>query len=158
MESVRRIGLTAAGLLALSALALAITTSAFSRSTPLGHTCSATDRQFLQTAQINMAAMTLWGQQYESGDADGKDVVRESKDAAKIVRGMDPTDPALSQTRRLMVGMLTEYAKAVQIQARHGNSSSHMYRAYGLANFAREVLLHAKEPLLARGCDVRPLL
>jgi hypothetical protein len=157
MENVRRIGLTAAGLLAL-ALALAVATNARSRSAPLAHTCSATDRQFLQTAQINMTAMDLWGQQYESGDADGKDVVRESRQAAQIVRGMDPTDPSLTKTRRLLVGMLNEYARAVQLQDHHGNSSSHMYRAYGLANFARDILLHAKGPLLARGCDVRPLL
>ena len=147
MRDVRRIGLIAAGLLALVALALAVTTSARSRSTR-GHTCSAPDRQFLEAARVNMTAMDLWGQQYESGEADGAEVVQESQQAVKIVRGMSPTDPALEQTRRLLVGMLTEYARAVQTHERHGDAGPHTYRAYGLANFAHDVLLHAQAPLL----------
>jgi hypothetical protein len=122
---VRRIGLTAAGLLATALLALALVTSGLGARPALGHTCSATDRQFLEAARVNMPAMDLWGQQYESGDAGGAEVVRESQQAAKIVRGMSPTDPSLQQTRRLMVGMLTKYAKAVQIRERHGDSGPH---------------------------------
>jgi hypothetical protein len=33
-----------------------------------------------------------------------------------------------------------------------------MHRAYGLANFAREVLLEAQPELAKRGCDVTSLL
>jgi hypothetical protein len=33
-----------------------------------------------------------------------------------------------------------------------------MYRAYGLANFAHDVLVQAQPDLLERGCDVGPLL
>jgi hypothetical protein len=105
-----------------------------------------------------MTAMDLWGQQYESGEADGTEVVQESQQAVKIMRGMAPTDPSLEHTRRLMVGMLTEYARAVQTHEHHGDAAPHMYRAYGLANFAHDVLLRAQAALLARGCDVRPLL
>lgn len=105
-----------------------------------------------------MTAMDLWGEQYQSGEADGAEVVQESQQAAKIMRGTSPTDASLEQTRRLMVGMLTEYARAVQIHEHHGDSGPHTYRAYGLANFAHNVLSHAQAPLLARGCDVRPLL
>jgi len=33
-----------------------------------------------------------------------------------------------------------------------------MFRAYGLANFAREILVEAQPELAKRGCDVAPLL
>ena len=71
---------------------------------------------------------------------------------------MGPTDPSLQQTQRLIVGMLVEYAKAVQIQERHGNAGPHMYRAYGLANYAHGVLENAQPALSARGCDLSQLL
>ena len=57
-----------------------------------------------------------------------------------------------------MVGMLAEYAKAVQLQERHGNAGPHMYRAYGLANYAHGVLENAQPALSARGCDLSQLL
>jgi hypothetical protein len=44
-----RIGLTAAGLLAVLTLALTLATSGRARPNVL-HTCSATDRQFIETA------------------------------------------------------------------------------------------------------------
>jgi len=155
---VRRIGLSAAGLLAAITLALALVTSGRARPAPTGHTCSAADRQFIEAARVNMTALGLWDDQYESGDVDGDDLVGQARSAAKIVHGMGPTDPALMQTRGLLVGMLTEYAKAVHAQEHHGDAGPHMYRAYGLANFAHGVLAKAERPLLARGCDVRPLL
>ena len=138
-------------------VALALVTSG--RAKPnLAHTCSATDRQFIETARTNMTALSLWGDQYESGDASGSEVVSQARAGAKNVRSMGPTDPTLSQTKRLLIGMLTEYAKAVQLQDRHGDAGPHMYRAYGLANYAHTVLARAQAPLLAQGCDVRPLL
>jgi hypothetical protein len=74
------------------------------------------------------------------------------------VRGLGPTDFSLRQTQRLLVGMLSEYAKAVQLQERNREAGPHMYRAYGLANYAHTVLVRAKSPLSQLGCDVRPLL
>jgi len=71
---------------------------------------------------------------------------------------MGPTDSSLAQTQRLLVGMLTEYARAVQIQERQGNAGAHMYRAYGLANYAPYGLTRARTPLLKLGSDVGPLL
>ena len=76
----------------------------------------------------------------------------------KIVRGTGPTDSSLQQTKGLLIGMLTEYAKAVQLQDHQGNAGPHMYRAYGLANYAHTVLTRAERPLSKLGCDVRPLL
>jgi hypothetical protein len=138
-------------------VALALVTSGRARPN-LAHTCSATDRQFIQDARTNMTALALWGEQYEHGDTGGADVVSQARAGAKIVRGMGPTDFSLQQAQRLLVGMLTEYARAVQIQDRHGNAGPHMYRAYGLANYAHSVLARAQPPLLKLGCDLRPLL
>jgi hypothetical protein len=154
---VRRLGLTAAGLLVTVALALALVTNG--RAKPnLVHTCSASDRQFIEAARTNMTALELWSDEYQSGDASGGDVTGQARAAAKIVRGMGPTDFSLRQTQRLVVGMLTEYAKAVQLLARHRDSGAHMYRAYGLANYAHTVLVRADPQLRKLGCDVHPLL
>ena len=155
---VRRIGLSAAGLLVIVAIALALVTNGRARPNRLVHTCSATDRQFIEAARTNMTALELWSEQYQSGDASAEDVVGQAKAAAKIMRGTGPTDFSLRQSRRLVMGMLTEYAKGVQLHERHKDAGPHMYRAYGLANYAHTVLLHAERPLDKLGCDVRPLL
>ena len=154
---VRRLGLTAAGLLVIVTVALALVTNG--RAKPnLVHTCSATDRQFIEDARTNMTALELWSEQYQSGDASAEDVVGQASAAAKIMRGTGPTDFSLRQSRRLVIGMLSEYAKGVQLHQRHKDAGPHMYRAYGLANYAHTVLLHAERPLGHLGCDVQPLL
>jgi hypothetical protein len=154
---VRRIGLIAAVLLAMVAIALALVTSGRARPN-LVRTCSATDRQFIESARTNMTALELWSEQYQSGDATGGEVSGQARAAAKIMRGLGPTDSSLRQTQRLVVGMLTEYAKAVQLHARHRDSGAHMYRAYGLANYAHTVLVRADPQLRKLGCDVHALL
>jgi hypothetical protein len=154
---VRRLGLTAAGLLVIVTVALALVTNGRARPN-LVHTCSATDRQFIEAARTNMTALELWSEQYESGDASAEDVARQAKAAAKIMRGAGPTDFSLHQTQRLVVGMLNEYAQGVQLHEKHRDAGPTMYRAYGLANFAHTVLLRAQRPLAKLGCDVRPLL
>ena len=46
-----------------------------------------------------------------------------------------------------------------QMKAKLGeDASERMHRAYGLANFAREVLVEAQPELQRQGCDVAPLL
>jgi hypothetical protein len=154
---VRRIGLIAAVLLAMVAIALALVTSGRARPN-LVRTCSATDRQFIESARTNMTALELWSEQYQSGDATGGEVSGQARAAAKIMRGLGPTDSSLRQTQRLVVGMLTEYAKAVQLQERRRDAGLHMFRAYNLANYAHTVLVRAEAPLAQLGCDVRPLL
>lgn len=154
----RRIGLTAAGLLAMVTIALALVTNGRARPNLAIHTCSATDRQFIETARTNMTALGLWSEQYESGDAGGAELVKQARAGARIVRATGPTDSSLQQTQRLLVSMLTEYARAVQLQDRKGDAGPHMYRAYGLANYAHTVLTRAERPLAKLGCDVRPLL
>jgi hypothetical protein len=154
---VRRLGLTAAGLLVIVTVALALVTNG--RAKPnLVHTCSATDRQFIEAARTNMTALELWSTQYQSGDASAKEVVGQAKVAAKIMRGVGPTDFSLHVAQRLIVGMLNEYAQGVQLREKHRDAGPTMYRAYGLANFAHTVLLRAQQPLAKLGCDVQPLL
>ena len=154
---VRRLGLTAAGLLVIVTVALALVTNG--RAKPnLVHTCSATDRQFIDDARTNMTALELWSEQYQSGDASAEDVVGQARAAAKIMRGTGPTDFSLRQTQRLVIGMLNEYAKGVQLHQRHHDAGAQMYRAYGLANYAHNLLLRNLQPLAKLGCDVTPLL
>jgi hypothetical protein len=139
-------------------VALALVTSGRARPNLARHTCSATDRQFIETARTNMTALGLWSEQYQSGEAGGEALVSQARAGAKIVRATGPTDSTLQQTKGLLAGMLTEYARAVQLQDHHGNAGPHMYRAYGLANYAHTVLTRAERPLFKLGCDISPLL
>ena len=155
---VRRSVLTAAVGLLVVGVTLLGSGRGQSRPVAHGHTCSATDRQFIQSAQLNMTALNLWAEEYLQGETKPAEVVRQAEDAAKRVDGMDPTDPSLTKTKRLLNAMLTEYASAVRAQAKHNDPARHMYRAYGLANFAHDVLVQAEPELKARGCNVGALL
>ena len=57
-----------------------------------------------------------------------------------------------------MGAMFTEYARAMNAEAKHKDAGPHIQRSYGLANFAHDVLVQAEPGLKARGCDVSPLL
>ena len=155
----RRIVLYGVGLIlaSLVGLSYAATGRATSRG-PVSHSCAVTDRGFIDTAKTNMAAITLWGQEYMNGDAEPGDVAGQADRAAKIVGAAATTDPSLTQTRRLLVAMFVEYEKAMQRQAKHRDASNHIYRSYALANLAHDVLVEAEAPLAKRGCDVAPLL
>jgi hypothetical protein len=158
----RRIALYGLGLLLAAMLALSYaTTSRANRAKTSGrvaHTCSVTDHAFIETAKTNMAAIDLWGQQYLDGDAEPTDVADEAGRAAKIVGATKPTDPSLTQTRKLLVGMFTEYRRAMEAEAKKGDAGDHIFHAYGLANFAHDVLVQAEPALGRRGCDVAALL
>jgi len=159
MGAMRRIALYGLGLLLAAVLALSYATTSRAKSGgPVSHTCSVTDHAFLDTAKTNMAAIDLWGQQYLDGDASPGDVADEAGRAAKIVGGTSPSDPSLTQTRKLLVAMFTEYRKAMEEEAKHGEGGDHIFHAYGLANFAHDVLLKAEPALGKRGCDVAALL
>jgi hypothetical protein len=155
----RRIALYGVGLILASTLALSYAaTSRAKIGGPRRHTCSVTDRAFIETAKTNMAAISLWGQQFLDGDADAIEVADQAERSAKIVGGTTPTDPSLSQTRLLITSMFTEYAKAMRLQAKHRDAGKPMYHSYGLANLAHDVLAGAERPLARRGCNVAPLL
>jgi hypothetical protein len=122
------------------------------------HTCSATDRQFISTTQLNMNMLGYWSSNLASGEAQPGEVIAETKAAAARVTATDPTDPSLSQTRQIVRAMLSEYWRAVAAHAHHRESGPHMMRAYGLANFAHDVLASAEPALAAQGCNITALL
>ena len=95
---------------------------------------------------------------YQSGQAEPKDVAQQAFDAAVRVQHTDPKDPSLKAAQKYLDAMFQEYGTAVTIQAKGGDAGERMYRAYGLANFAHDVLLQAQPALSERGCDVAPLL
>jgi hypothetical protein len=159
MEAMRRFALYGLGLLLAAVLALTYTTSSRAKSGgPVSHTCSVTDRAFIEGAKTNIDAVDLWGQQYLDGEAGPAEVADEAARAAKIVGATSPSDPSLAQTRSLLVAMFTAYHEAMEQRAKHRDAGDHIFHAYGLANFAHDVLLKAEPALAKRGCDVSPLL
>ena len=154
----RKHGLTAAGLLLVTAVILLPVVAGGRAQANVGHSCSATDKQFISTAQVNLSSLNLWAGQYLQGDAKAGEVVAQARQAAAIVRKTEPRDPSLAKTRALLNSMFTEYARAIQAEAHHRDAGPHIYRAYGLANFAHDVLVQAKPALAARGWDIEPLL
>jgi hypothetical protein len=148
--------LTAAGVVLAT---LCVVAAASGRPTPpRGHTCSATDRQFITVAQLNMTSLGAWSEDYLNGDARASQVVAEAHRAGVRVGATSPSDPALAQTRTLMLAMFGEYAQAIAAKDKHKESGQFIFRAYGLANFAHDVLVRAQPALLSRGCNVEPLL
>jgi hypothetical protein len=57
-----------------------------------------------------------------------------------------------------MGAMFREYGQAVRARTHNREAGPHIYRAYGLANFARDILVQAQPKLSERGCDVAGLL
>ena len=128
------------------------------RAAVIVHTCSATDRQFINTAQLNMAALGSLSQDYLHGNAKADDVILETQSAIDGLRNTGPSDPSLSKTRAILRAMFTEYGRAIRADKHHADAGKYIYRAYGLANFAHDVLAQAEPALAKRGCDVSSLL
>jgi hypothetical protein len=152
-----RSGLIAAGL-AVFAAAVLLSGGGRAEGAAIAHTCSATDRQFIQVAELNMVALGVWGDSYREGSATAKQVVGEAEKAATRVGRLQPRDPSLKKTQTFVAGMISEYARAMAAKAKKRDAGPHMYRAYGLANFAHDVLVDAAPELKRRGCDVSGLL
>jgi len=149
-------GLPAAGCVLLCGIVLL--GSACSSTARLAHTCSATDRQFIDTAQMSMTGLGLMSDQFQEGMGTPKDVASAAKLAARNVKATDPSDYSLRRIQVLMGAMFTEYARAMTAESKHKDAGPHIERSYGLANFAHDVLEQAAPALKARGCDVSPLL
>ncbi len=105
-----------------------------------------------------MASLGAWSEDYLKGNAKAKDVLDATRTASVSFRSTEPSDPSLAKTRAILTAMFVEYSKAIQADARHRDSGHYIYRAYGLANFAHDVLSQAQPGLLKHGCDVGPLL
>jgi hypothetical protein len=152
-SNLRRIGVTAAALL----LAL-IAAGCGGSEDPLAHSCKASDQRFIQTASLNLTALGALAADYQQGQAEADEVVGEASDAALRVTHVKPNDPSLQQAQRYLDAMFNEYAAAVKLHGEGKDAGARMYRAYGLANFAHDVLAEAQPELLRQGCDVAPLL
>ncbi len=153
----RRIGVTAAALVLAFVIGFAVRGGGTEDA--LAHTCSATDKRFIKTVGTNMTALGVWAEGYKSGAIEPEDVARQARDAAKRVKYVKPRDPSLRHAQRLIDAMFNEYGHAVSLAAKErARAGEHMHRAYGLANFAREVLVEAQPALAKQGCDVGPLL
>lgn len=125
---------------------------------PVAHTCSATDRHFIDTTQINMDSLGYWSASLADGQVEPAQVMRQTRVAVRSVDATRPTDPTLKQTREILRMMLTEYWHAVSARAHHRDAGVHMLRAYGLANFAHDMLTQARPELESKGCRIDALL
>ena len=152
----RGIGVTAAALVLTFAVGFAVHGGP---EEAVAHSCSATDKRFIKTAGTNMTALGMWADGYRAGEIAAEEVAENARDAAKRVAYGEPRDPALRRAQRLIDAMLNEYGQAVVLaDEERGRAGEHMHRAYGLANFARDVLVEARPELAKHGCDVGPLL
>jgi hypothetical protein len=149
----RRFGLTAA------ALVLAFTAFGCGGARdPLAHSCVATDQKFIATASVNVTAFNALADDFRAGSVEAEEIAEEAFSAADRVANVEPRDPSLRQAQKYLDAMFTEYGEAVTLHAEGKNPGERMYRAYGLANFARDVLVEAQPALQHAGCDVAPLL
>jgi hypothetical protein len=149
----RRIGVIAATLVLVS-----LPTGCGGGQSVHGHSCGPTDQKFIQTASVDLTGLGELNVDYQSGAVKAKDVSQQAFDAAVRIQHTDPKDPSLQTAQRYLDAMFQEYGAAVTIQAKGGDAGERMYRAYGLANFAHDVLTQAQPALYQRGCDVGPLL
>ena len=149
----RRISVIAATLFLL-ACAAGCTGSSEAR----GHSCGAMDKRFIATASVDVTALGSLTADYQSGLAGPDEVAQEAFDAAERVTHVKPRDPSLRTAQKYLDGMFREYGEAITLQAKGEDGGERMYRAYGLANFAHDVLAQAQSELLSKGCDVGPLL
>lgn len=149
----------AAGLaVAIFAVATMVLLMSGNSKAAINHTCSATDRQFLGAAQLNMAALGALSTDYLQGNAQADDVILQADSAVTSLLNTNPSDPSLSKTRTILRTMFLEYGRAIRAHKHHDDPGKYIYRAYGLANFAHDILSQAEPALAKRGCDVSPLL
>ncbi len=122
------------------------------------HTCSATDKQFLQTVQSNLTELAYWSDSLVHAEVAPGVVVKQARNEAEQVAATGPSDPTLEQTRGLLRSMFKAYARAVAAKMHGGNAGSPMHTAYTLANDVHYLLVGVQPELAARGCDPAPLL
>lgn len=125
---------------------------------PIAHSCTAKDQSFIHTASVNVTALGALANEFRSGAVEPQEVALEAFDSAERVAHVRPKDPSLRQAQTYLGGMFNEYGAAVELIGEGEDASERMHRAYGLANFAREVLAEAQPELQSQGCDVAPLL
>jgi len=122
------------------------------------HTCSALDKQFIQTVSSNMDQLAYWADELRTDDVSPAVVIRQTHSEADQIEATGPTDPTLAMTRKLMHTMLVEYSRGLYAKFHDGDAGVHMQLSYTLANSVHDQLVGAEAPLAAKGCDVAPLI
>jgi hypothetical protein len=154
----RRIGVTAAAVVLVLAFGALAVRAANGPSGPITHSCTATDQSFIQTATIDVTGLGALADEFRSGLAEPREVAEQAFDAAERVGHVKPEDPSLRVAQKYLGGMFSEYGSAIVLIGKGKDGSAHMQRAYGLANFSRDILAEAQQALQKKGCDVGPLL
>jgi hypothetical protein len=159
-ESVKPRITAAAGLIvAVAALAFfSLVLGPTGQASNVAHTCYPVDKQFIVSAQLNMAMLGQTSEDYLRGEAKPGDVIEQADSALRALKNTRPADPSLTRAKLVLRAMFLEYRNAIQANTHHNSPGKHIYRAYGLANFAHDLLVHEQKPLMQRGCDVSPLL
>jgi hypothetical protein len=122
------------------------------------HTCSAADKQFLQTVQSNMTQLGYWSDSLLSGDATPGIVITQTGAESRQIGATSPTDISLLTARSLLRKMFLEYGAAVHAKALGNAPGRHVQTAYTLANGVHDLLVDAQPQMAGMGCDVTPLL
>lgn len=122
------------------------------------HTCSAADKQFIDTVSSNMTQLSYWSDSLVSGDVDPPTVIHQARAEADQVDATRPTDPTLDESRALLKGMFVQYAKGVEAKFDGGDAGVYMGLSYTLANEVHDLLVGAQPALAAKGCDPTRLL
>ncbi len=122
------------------------------------HTCYPVDKQFIVAAQLNMTALGEASEDYLRGNTKPAEVIDETNAALRSLGNTRPTDPSLTRTKLILKVMFLEYQKAIMADSHHHSPGAHIFRAYGLANFAHDLLAREQGALKKRGCDVSSLL
>jgi hypothetical protein len=125
---------------------------------PREHTCSAADKQFLQTVQSNMTQLGYWSDSLLSGDATPAEVIKQTVSESRQIGATSPTDQSLMTARSLLRKMFLEYGAAVHAKALGNRPGKHVQLAYTLANGVHDLLVDAQPQMASMGCDVTPLL
>jgi hypothetical protein len=146
------------GVIAATLVLVALSSGCSRQESVRGHSCGPTDQKFIQTASVDLTGLGELNVDYRSGEAEAKEVAQQAFDASVRVQHADPKDPSLRTAQVYLDAMFQEYGTAVTIRAKGGDAGERMYRAYGLANFAHDVLMQAQPALYEQGCDVGPLL
>jgi len=122
------------------------------------HTCSAPDKQFIQTVRSNMDQLAYWADELRTDDVAPAVVIEQTRSEADQIAATAPTDPTLAMTRKLMRTMLIEYSRGIYAKFHNGDAGVHMQLSYTLANSVHDQLVGAEGALAGMGCDVAPLL
>ena len=122
------------------------------------HTCSAPDKQYIDTVRDNMTQLSYWSDSLVGQSVSPKIVVDQTRSEAAQIAATSPTDPTLSQTQPLIRTMLLQYGEAIHAKFHGGDAGVHMQLSYTLANQVHYLLVAAQPGLAAQGCDVAPLL